>query len=143
MGTTIEVRRVEGVELITVYYDFECSFCFRTISRVLNGCKDQVSLSTIQEIESDDHLFQGIPNHELYRYMWLIDTKIGVRHKGYFAFKYIYKHLHQSKVLRLIFSIPFFSDFFGVRIYRLIANNRRLAGCNSQACSLHGKKKSE
>lgn len=123
--------------MLIVYYDFECSFCYRTIKHVLNGTRDSIKLATIQEIESSNSLFRDIPHDELYRYMWLIDTKTSARYQGYFAFKFIYKHLHNAKLVKYIFSIPFFSDFFGVRIYRLIANNRRVMGCNSQACSIH------
>ncbi len=125
--------------MITVYYDSECSFCFRTISRALKGCKVEIKLSTIQEIKSDEKQFQGISISELYRHMWLIDTNTGMTHRGYFAFKYIYTQLHRARAVKFMFLIPLLSDFFGVRIYRVIANNRRFAGCNSQGCSLHSK----
>ena len=143
MGITIEGLKVEAVAMINVYYDFECSFCFRAINRVLKGCKTDVDLSTIQDITPGDKIFEGISREELYSFMWLIDTDSGSINKGYFAFKYIYTRLHSARIVRLMFLIPIFSDFFGVKIYRLVANNRRFAGCESQSCSLHAEPKSE
>ena len=129
--------------MITIYYDFECSFCYRAITRSLIGSKVEIKLSTIQEISNEDEFFSDLSIGEIYSSMWLVDPALRLRKRGYFAFKYLFTHLHKSRFTKAFFLIPFFSDFFGSRIYELVARNRRLAGCNSQSCSIHSRNKLE
>jgi len=127
--------------MITIYYDFGCSFCYRAITKSLLGSIVEIKLSTIQEITSEDDVFSDLSEDQIYSSMWLVDSTLQLRKRGYFAFKYLYTRLHKSRVVKVFFLIPFFSDFVGLRIYELVARNRRLAGCNSQSCSLHSRNK--
>jgi predicted DCC family thiol-disulfide oxidoreductase YuxK len=123
--------------MITLYYDEDCSFCFKSVSRVLEGARVKIEVSTIQSISPENHFFSDLSASELYSAMWLIDQESRLRKKGYYAFKYIYSYAHKSRFLKMLFSIPFVSDYLGARVYEIVARNRRLAGCDSQSCSIH------
>lgn len=123
--------------MIKLYYDKDCAFCYKSVTRVLKGILVDVEVLTIQDIAQDNQFFSEIPAAELYSAMWLIDEDLSIREKGYFAFKYLYTHAHKSVLLKVLFSIPVLSDYFGTRIYQIVARNRKLAGCNSENCTVH------
>ena len=129
--------------MITLYYDKDCSFCYTSVLRVLKGAVVKIEVSTIQNISPDNHFFSDISAAELYSAMWLIDEDVSIREKGYYAFKYLYTNAHKSKFTKMLFLIPFISDYLGARIYEFVARNRRLAGCNSESCSIHRRSGSE
>lgn len=60
---------------------------------------------------------------------------------GYYGFRFLYENFHKSKMCRRLIKwlLPVF-NFFGPRIYAVIARNRKVAGCNSNSCNMHSKR---
>jgi predicted DCC family thiol-disulfide oxidoreductase YuxK len=119
----------------TLFYDQKCDFCTRIVRSISNK-SDEIQLRTLQSIHEGDSQFNEIELETILSAMWLYNEDNNELLSGYFAFKRIVLLYYKNPGLRFIFKTPI-SDFFGKRLYKIVAKNRKLAGCNSNSCGLH------
>ena len=121
----------------TIFYDEQCGFCSKVVYYLREKIGSDLELRSLQSIGKQDQCFKPFDKTTIFSAMWLYDNQGELLFQGYYAFKEIVLVYSKSIILKLIFKTPSI-DFFGVRIYKIIARNRRLAGCNSDICGLHG-----
>lgn len=122
-----------------LFYDKNCNFCLKIVSKIKSYSKVTLELRTLQSITANDYYFSDFNLSEINSAMWVFDKSTNQLYRGYFAFKLIINNYLNSIFLKLIFNMPL-NEFFGVRVYKVISLNRRFAGCDSNNCSIHAKK---
>jgi len=118
---------------VKVYYDQDCNFCLKTLNWLSSRVDDEFELAPLKRF-IDDYPDQS----QLMMELGMITVSNNRKEVGYGAFKILIKECGAPRYLLAIFSVPFFSDFFGPIIYRYIAKNRNRFGCDSN-CSLEHK----
>jgi predicted DCC family thiol-disulfide oxidoreductase YuxK len=121
----------------TIFYDEQCGFCSKVVHYLREKIGSDLELRTLQSIGKQDQCFETYDKTTIFSAMWLYDNQCKLLFQGYYAFKEIALVYSRSIILKLIFKTPGV-DFIGVIVYKTIARNRRLAGCNSDTCGLHG-----
>ncbi len=121
--------------MYVLFYDKNCDFCTRIVNSISTKNKN-IELRTLQSIQKTDLQFSKIESETILSAMWLYQKENHELLRGYYAFKRIVLVYYKNPFLRLLFKTPI-SDFIGERIYKLVAKNRRFAGCNSSSCGLH------
>lgn len=118
-----------------LFYDQNCDFCTRIVSSISKK-NNEIVLRTLQSIGETDSQFLNFDSEIVMSAMWLYHLDNKELLQGYYAFKRIAMVYYKNPFLKFLFLTPI-SDFVGKRIYRLVAKNRRFAGCKSTSCGLH------
>jgi predicted DCC family thiol-disulfide oxidoreductase YuxK len=122
--------------MLTLFYDANCDFCKKLVVKIESKSTDKLVLRTLQSVQSREPAFANFSNEELMSQLWLLDSTKNNLFGGYFAFKHLAIDVLSSKFLKILFNLPW-ADLCGPMVYKLVARNRRLAGCNSESCGIH------
>ena len=127
---------------IVVYFDSSCVFCARSLDYtqkqlLINFQRKDLSNLNIEIVDG-----KSITTANLYDAMVVWTSRDNSFYYGYYGFHFLYLNYHKSKIIRQIikFASPIFG-FAGPLVYKIIANNRKIAGCDSSTCNLHRKTK--
>lgn len=122
--------------MLTLFYDSNCDFCKRVVDKIQSMSMNDLVTRTLQSVQPQEQIFANVSNVELMSQMWLWNYESKELLGGYFAFKYLVLESLDSKLLKVLFNLPA-ADKVGPVVYRFVARNRRLAGCNSGTCLIH------
>jgi len=122
--------------MLILFYDANCDFCKRVVVKIESRIADKLVLRTLQSVRSQESAFANFSNEELMSQLWLLDSTKNSLLGGYFAFKHLAIDVLNSKFFKILFNLPW-ADLYGPMVYKLVARNRRLAGCDSESCGIH------
>lgn len=127
---------------IEVYYDINCAFCLKSLKFTQKNITTNLSLKSLEHFPFEVAKKTGIDISNKYEYMIVKNVADSKLYFGYYGFLFIYSNYAKSIIFRKLLTILSKSVLFnkiGVWVYSLVAKNRRLFGCDSDACSIHGK----
>lgn len=117
-----------------ILFDANCKLCHRTVNFLKTKSNVSVKVIPVGHLDSGIMLGYGLDFKDIIEAMWFIDD-IGIKFKGYWAFKEFFQKYSHSRFLKIFFSNPL-SDYFGPKFYSFVARNRHHLGCQSNNCQL-------
>ena len=114
------------------YYDEKCSFCMKSMFLLNKRLRIPAEIRFLKDFPEAQASNLAIPKHGA-----MIVEDANRVFIGYFGFKHLVLKGKAPTILQILFRIPFASDFFGQKVYRLIASNRHSLGCDSTSCTLN------
>jgi predicted DCC family thiol-disulfide oxidoreductase YuxK len=138
-GNTTLPRPSDRPNANVVIYDGNCRICTRQITRLIWwDCQGKLAYLSLHDPEVATR-FPDLTQEMLMRDMYVVD-RLGRRHRGAEAVRYLSRHLRRLWWLAPLLHIPFSLPLWQ-RLYRLIADRRyrwgRIENCTDEACAVH------